>query len=162
MPSRGTLTGLRGGPMQNLMKFNKAKCKVPHLGHSNPKHKYRLGKEWLESSPEEKDLRVLVDDMLNTSWQCALTAQKANCILGCIKRNLASRLRGVILPFHSGLVRPHLKYHIQPRGPQHKKDVDLLERVQRRATKMIRGLEHLSYECWGCSAWRRECSRETL
>ena len=127
------------------MKFNKAKCKVLHVGRGNPKHKHRLGNEWIESSAEE-DLGVLVDKKLNVTWQCAFAAQKANRILGCIKSSVASRLREVILPLCSALVRPHLQYCIQLWGPQHRKDVELLKRVQRRATKMIRGMEHLSCE----------------
>ena len=80
------------------------------------------------------------------SQKCGLTAQKANCILGYIKRSLASRAREVILPLYSVLVRSHLEYCIQVGSSQYRRDVDLLERVQRRVTKMIRGMEYLSYE----------------
>ncbi|PKU49466.1 hypothetical protein llap_175 [Limosa lapponica baueri] len=110
----------------NLMKFSQAKCKVLHLGHWNPRHKYRLGGEWIESSPEQKELGVLVDEKLNMSWQCVLAAQKADHMLGDIKRSVASRSMEMILPLYSALVRPHLEYCVQLRSPQHK-DMDLLE-----------------------------------
>jgi len=121
-----------------LMKFSKAKCKVMHLSRGNPKHKYRLGEEWLESSPEEKDLEVLVDERLNMSQQCALAARKASCILACIKRRVNNKLREVTVLLYSALVRPHLEYYVQIWAHQHKKDMDLLEQVQKRAMKMMR------------------------
>ncbi|PKU38160.1 hypothetical protein llap_11536 [Limosa lapponica baueri] len=98
------------------MRFNKAKCRVLCLGWGKSWYQYGLGDEGMESSPEEKDYRALVDENLDISWQCALAAKKANCILGGIRKSVASRSREVILPLYSALVRSHLEYCVQLRA----------------------------------------------
>ena len=91
------------------MSCNKAKCKVLY------KYKYRLGEELIESSPAEKDLGVLIDDKPDMHKQSVLAAWKASSILGCIKREVASR-EGSYYPPLLALVRSHLQYCVQPWG----------------------------------------------
>jgi len=114
----------------NLMRFNKATCKLLYPAQGNTQYQYGLGDEGIESSPAKKVLGVMVNEKLDMSQQCGIAAQKANHTLGCIPSSMASRLRDGILPLCSALVRPHLESCVQ-----HRQDMELLEWVQRRSQK---------------------------
>ena len=123
------------------MKDNKGKRRDLYLGKNNTRYQYRLGTDLVDSSAGKRDLVVLVDSRVTISQHC----KKANGILGCVRRGVVSRSKEVLLPLYSALVRPHLQYYVQFWAPPFK-DRELLERIQRRATKMMKGLEHLPFK----------------
>ena len=122
------------------MKFNEDKCRILYLGQCNPGCTYRLRAKRLECSPAERGLGVLLDAKLSMSQQHAVQAKRANHIPGCLKHSITNQSKQVIVPLYSVLVRPHFECCVQFWAPKYKKDRKILERVQMRVTKMVKGL----------------------
>jgi hypothetical protein len=104
----------------------------------------------LEEVTDERDLGVVLQNDLKCNKQCLKAVNTANRVLGMIKRSFSVRDKDVILQLYKSLVRPHLEYSVQAWRPHLKKDIDLLEGVQRRATRMINGFKDKSYEVRLC------------
>ena len=128
------------------MLFNFQKCKCLHAGHGNTGVNYEMGGTILCKTVKEKDLGVTMNANMKVSEQCRIAASKGNQILGMIRRNITYKEKGLIVPLYKAIVRPHLEYCIQAWRPYLRKDIDILEKVQRRTTKLITGLRDLSYD----------------
>ena len=139
------------------MLFNFGKYKCLHTGHGNLNVNYKMGDIVLGTTVKEKDLGVTISADMKVSEQCDIAASKGNQILGLIRRNITYKGKKLIIPLYKAIVRPHLEYCIQAWRPYRKKDIDTLERIQRRATKMIPELRDLSYE-----ERLKECGLTTL
>ena len=128
------------------MQFNVEKCKVLHIGSNNNMQQYSMNGQQLSAVKKEKDLGVLVTDDLKPSQHCSQVVKTANKLVGFIGRVFENKSEKVILKLYNSLVRPHLEYCVQFWSPYYRKDIEKLERVQRRITKMIPRLRNKSYE----------------
>src|SRR6218665_1178415 len=128
------------------MLFNLEKCSVRHMGKRNQELSYEMGGKVLKVSEEERDLGVIMHRSAKPSRQCTEALKKANSTVGMIRRTIVTRDKDAILRLYKSLVRPQLEYCIQVWSPYLKQDMEKLEKVQRRATKMIQGYKYLSYE----------------
>ena len=107
---------------------------------------YEMGRTILCQTVKENDLGVTINANMKVSEQCRIAASNGNQILGMIRRNITYKENGLIVPLYNAIVRPHLEYCIQAWRPYLRKDIDMLEKVQRRTTKLITGLRDLSYD----------------
>ena len=127
------------------MPFNSEKCKVLHIGDRNPQENYSLlGKE-VNSVEQEEDLGIIISKDLKFTRQCIKVEKKAQKLIGYIKRQFKYRNKEVVLQLYTSLVRPHLEYVVQFWAPSLQKDIDRLEAVQARATKLVPSLRHFGY-----------------
>ena len=116
--------------------FNVEKYVVMHIGTNNKLCSYNMNNETLKTVDVERDLGVIINNNGKYSEQCLMAAKKANCVLGMIKRNIKCKNAAIIMRLYKFLVRPRLEYCIQAWSP-YKKDIEVLERVKKRATKMV-------------------------
>ena len=128
------------------MLFNVDKCKVMHFGYNNTLSSYYIGNTLLPTCTVERDLGVLIQDNLKVSDQCQKAANNANRILGMINRTFNHKSKHLVGTLYISLVRPHLDYCAQAWRPFLRKDIDLLEKVQRRASRMVQEFRGWSYD----------------
>ena len=129
------------------MLFNASKCRprVMYVGRRNECYDYFMGDTLVETTREEKDLGVYISNNLSPSNHVARAVEKANRVLGIIERTYVNKSRDNILSLYKSLVRPHLEYCVQAWRSFLQQDVDNIEKVQRRATRMISELADLEY-----------------
>ena len=129
-----------------LLRFNVQKCKRMHMGHGNEKYKYEMNGEELQETEAEKDLGVWMQNNLKPEKQVTTAVNKAMTVLKSIRGAFENYDKETFHITYRTYVRPHLEYCIQAWSPYYCKDIQRLENVQRRATKMVNGMKNLCYE----------------
>ena len=128
------------------LKFNASKCSSLHFGHGNVPHQYFVSGQPITSNNCERDLGVLISNNLKPSSHIAQIVKCAEMCLAVLRRTIVSRDRAIFLKLYKQLVRPHLEYAVSVWNPHLKRDIERIEKVQRRATKCINGMQSKSYQ----------------
>ena len=128
------------------MMFNQDKCKVMHIGRSNPRNVYFMNGVELSVTEEEKDLGVWTESSLKPSLQCTKAASNANRLLGMILKSFHYRTKQTLIPLYKSLVRPKLEFGVAAWNPWLERDIDCLERVQKRLIRSLSNFRGTSYE----------------
>jgi len=128
------------------MEFNVKKCKVMHLGYTNTGHSYSMNNQQLTETEEERDIGVCMASNLKPSAQCAQAARAAQTVLSQITRAFHYRDRHVFKKLYVQYVRPHLEFAAVAWSPWLEADKAALEKIQKRAVKMVSGLKGTTYE----------------
>ena len=129
-----------------LLLFNVSKCVVMHYGHNNNKFPYFIDGKQLAESETERDLGVIFNTSLKWKNQITTASNKANQMLGRIKKSFASFDRKLLRSLYLTFVRPFLEFAVPVWSPILKSDCDKIERIQHRATKMVQSIRYLPYE----------------
>ena len=133
-----------------LLKFNVSKCRVMHCGSANLELNYFMDQNGepyqLECTESEKDLGVHVSKSLKPTLHCHKAANRAMSALKLLRIAFGTFTMTSFKPLYTVYVRPHLEYCVQAVGPYMVQDLSALEKVQRRATKLVHGLRHFSYQ----------------
>ena len=127
------------------MSFNADKCSVMHIGHNNMQSNYNMSNQQLPTTDQQRDLGIIITKHLKWQKQTEKSCKTANRVLGFIARNFRYKNKELILPLYKSLVLPHLDHAVQFWSPHLRRDIDKMEKLQRRATKIIPEIRNHSY-----------------
>ena len=148
------------------MQFNVDKCKMMHFGFNNTRHTHTMNNKEIQTVSEEKDLGVIIQVNLKVGKQVAVSVAKANKMLGMIQRSFKSRAEKMMLQLYKSVVRLHVEFAISSWSPHCKKDIEAIEKIQHRFTRLLPSMKHLSYKDritkLNLSTLERRCERRDI
>ena len=127
------------------LSFNVDKCSVMHIGHNNIQSNYNMSNQQLPTTDQQKGLGIIITKDLKWQKQTEKSCKTANRVLRFIAGNFWYKNTKLIYPLYKSLVHPHLEHAVQFRSPHLMRDIDKMENIQRRATKMIPEIRNHSY-----------------